>query len=432
MNAATLRRPAVLAGGLALAAATATAPFAAAGGDEPVVPHLEQVVLHHETNEQTAGVKSAINGTATVASARGSAIVFSTTAALVPWDTNKTDDVYLRSRGSGVTVLVSARGGKPGDDASFEPTISDNSRYVAFSSFSSNLAKGSGSDAVDVLVKDMRTGAVELVSQSTSGRPGGRNSFFPVISADGKHVSYQTFSALGPRDQDRKEDVYVRDLRAGTTKQASLLPGRSRDVRGGVINGDITDDGRHVAFGNSEMLWVRDMDEGRTIRFHHEPTTAECQPYPGLASAGRPMLSGDGRFAVFSSCSPNLVGGDAVSEIFRIDLSSGEIARATEGNGDSYLPSVSRTGRYLGFASDASNLVDGDDEGNPDAFRVDLETGELVRVSQNAVGEGANSWTATHAAALSNDGRTMVFHSYADNLVENDVSDWDEVFAWIS
>ena len=56
----------------------------------------------------------------------------------------------------------------------------------------------------------------------------------------------------------------MRDLRNGTTRQASLLPGDDRDVRGPVLNGDISDDGRKVVFGYNQDLWVRDMVAGET------------------------------------------------------------------------------------------------------------------------------------------------------------------------
>lgn len=432
MNAATLRRPAVLAGGLALAAVTATAPFAAAGETGPTGPHNEQVALVTETGAQPGGTtKSKINGTAQVSSYNGGYVVFSTDAALVPWDDNGTDDVYLRSRPDGTTVLVSARNDVPGNDASFEPTISDNGRYVAFTTLSTNLAKGTGGRALDVVVRDLQTddGTV-LVSRSTQGKPGARNSFFPVLSGNGRHVSFQTFSRLGAKDQDEKEDVYVRNLAAGTTRQVSLLPGPGGDVRGGVLNGDVSDTGRYVTFGNSEMLWLRDMRAGETIRFHHEPATAPCND--GRAgSAGRPVLSGDGRYAAFSSCATDLVGDSGVAQVFRILLATGEVEQVTDGNAHSFLPSLSRDGRYVGLGSDASDLVEGDDEGQPDAFRVDLQTGEVLRASQGPDGAGGDNWSATTGAAISGDGHHLVYTSYAQNLVAGDESDYEEAFLWL-
>ena len=45
-----------------------------------------------------------------------------------------------------------------------------------------------------------------------------------MISRDGIHVAFQTFGRLGRKDQDRREDVYIRDLTTGRTKQVSLRP----------------------------------------------------------------------------------------------------------------------------------------------------------------------------------------------------------------
>ena len=118
-----LRTPAVAAG-LALAAsatlACVTSAYAAA-------PHNEQVVLVNDTDAQ-ADAKSAINGTAQVASYDGTSVVFSTTAALVPEDTNEVDDVYLRYLPDRLTILVSRTGAVPGNDSSFEPTVSNDGR----------------------------------------------------------------------------------------------------------------------------------------------------------------------------------------------------------------------------------------------------------------------------------------------------------------
>ncbi len=291
-----------------------------------------------------------------------------------------------------------------------------------------DLARGTGGENLDVVVRDMQSGKTVLVSQTTQGKPGTKNSFFPVLSGNGRFVSFQTFSRLGPKDRDRAEDVYLRNLRSGTTTQVSLLPGGG-NVRGGVVNGDVSDNGRLVTFGNAEMLWLRDVKAGRTVRFHHEPATAPCNG--GVAgSAGRPVISGNGKYVAFSTCATDLTGDGEVSDLFRLEVATGDIERVTTGNGHSYVPSLSRSGRYLGFGSEASNLVAGDDEGQPDAFRIDLATGSVVRASEGPDGVGGNSWSATTAAAISGDGHSLAYPSYSSNLVADDQSDFQEVFLW--
>ena len=195
----------LVATGLATGLAAAS-PAHAAG-----IPHNEQVVLVNDTNAQ-ADAKSAINGTAQVASYDGSYVVFSTQASLVPQDKNDVDDVYMRDTRDGFTILVSRLGAKAGNDSSFEPTIDDEGRYIAFTTAATNLVKGDTNGVLDVVVKDMYTGKITRVSVGTDGTQGKKNSFFPVISGDGSRVAFQTFSSYAKTDADKKEDVYVHDV----------------------------------------------------------------------------------------------------------------------------------------------------------------------------------------------------------------------------
>ena len=251
-----LRRSAAAAG-LALAALATTGP-AYAG----IPAHNEQVVLINETNAQV-DAKSAISGTGQVASYDGRFVVFSTTAPLVAIDTNATDDVYLRDTTDGITILVSQKGGQPGNDASFEPTISDDGRYVAYTTWATNLFKDQNGITLDVAVKDLFTDKTRLVSAATSGKQFKKNSFSPVISGDGSRVSFQSFAPFGGKDQDKREDVYVRDVAHQWTRQVSLTP-LGTDVKPSILNGDISDDGNLVTFGEANDLWVRNVNKGTT------------------------------------------------------------------------------------------------------------------------------------------------------------------------
>lgn len=425
-----LRTPAVAAG-LALAAA-ATTLIGTVDGAYAAASHNEQVVLVNGTDAQ-ADAKSMSNGTAQVASADGRFVVFSTAAALVPQDTNGLDDVYLRDTADGITVLVSRKGRTVGNDYSFEPTISNDGHYVAFTTYATNLVPDTNGSVLDVAVKDMFTGKLRLVSADSKGRQYKRNSFFPVISGNGKRVIFQTYAPFGKKDQDRREDVYVHDVAKGWTAQASLTP-KGRDVATSVGDGDISDDGTLVTFGNDNDLWVRNVATGKTTRFWHEPDYAPCSGFPA-GSAGRPVISGDGRYVAFSTCSTKMPGADGKFEqVYRMKLAdrSVRVVSATghgPANADSYLPSLSRTGRFVGFGSDATDLAP-DTDVDPDAFVADLRGGTITRASQSRDGTESNNWSASTAAAISSDGRSLVYESYATNLVDGDQYDWEEVFVW--
>jgi TolB protein len=419
------RRPiAGLAVALAVLATTGTA-FAVAPA------HNEQVVLVNETNAQV-DAKSAINGTAQVASYDGRFVVFSTAAKLVPWDKNNTDDVYMRDTGDGITILVSQKGTKSANDASFEPTISNNGQYIAFTTMATNLFPDQNGASLDVAVKDMYTGKIRLVSARADGKQYKKNSFSPVISGSGKRVSFQSFAPFGKLDQDKHEDVYVHDVSRGWTKQASLTP-TGHDVKPPVLNGDISDNGNLVTFGEANDLWVRNVNRGTTVRFWHEPDSPPCQGFP-IGSAGRPVISGNGTYVAFSSCAVRLPGPAIHGQVYRMSLATGHVVlvtRATKaGNADSFLPSLSRSGRYVGFGSDASNLAGVDSGTNTDAFVADLEKGTIIRASQAPDGTEGNSWSASTGAAISGDGHTLVYESYSQNLVPGDQFNWEEAFAW--
>jgi Tol biopolymer transport system component len=427
---ARLRRPVAAAGPalitLALAAISVPGPSYAASP-----PHNEQVVLVNQSNAQ-ADAKSAISGTGQVASYDGRFVVFSTSAPLVAIDTNATDDVYLRDSTDGITILVSQKGGKPGNDASFEPTISNDGRYVAYTTFATNLFRDRNGGTLDVVVKDLFTGTSRLVSVGNAGKQRRKNSFTPVISGNGNRVSFQSFAPFGAKDQDEREDVYVRDVAHRWTRQVSLTP-KGHDVKPSVLNGDISDNGNLVTFGEANDLWVRNVNRGTTVRFWHEPDSPPCQGFP-IGSAGRPVISGNGTYVAFSSCAVRLPGPAIHGQVYRMSLATGHVVlvtRATKaGNADSFLPSLSRSGRYVGFGSDASNLAGVDSGTNTDAFVADLEKGTIIRASQAPDGTEGNSWSASTGAAISGDGHTLVYESYSQNLVPGDQFNWEEAFAW--
>ena len=423
----TTTRRAGTAAGLALAAAAATLPAALAG----VTAHNEQVVLVDGTDEQL-DFSSDISGAGQVISADGRYVVFSTAAPLVAADDNELDDVYRRDTVAGSTLLVSQRNGNPGNDYSFEPTISADGSKVAYTTWATNLTgtRDRNGTQLDVVLTDLTTGDTSRVSQSTAGFQRQQASFAPVISGNGKVVAFQSFASFSVKDDDKLEDVYARNLRTGKTRQVSLNRD-GRDIRPSVLIGDVSDNGKLVTFGDSNRLWIRNLGARATVRFWQEPDSPPCQPLP-MGSAGRPMLSGDGRYAAFSSCAKDLPGENGrATDIYRFDLVTGEIVRAhAKGDLGSFLPTLSADGRYVGFGSDATDLVEGDDEGKPDAFLADVETGDVVRVSEGPGGAGGDNWSATLGAVVSDDGTAMAFSSYAGNLVEGDVFDQREVFVW--
>ena len=134
-------------------------------------------------------------------SGNGRFVGFDTEYPLVPEDTNRSWDVYVRDIKDDRTILVS-RGpgvhGAVGDGHSAAGSTSDDGRFVLFSSTSSNFSNLVRSSS-NVFVRDLQTGTTTLVnctgdpcvgepSYAAVGHPGTN-----ALSGDGTRAGYLTW-----------------------------------------------------------------------------------------------------------------------------------------------------------------------------------------------------------------------------------------------
>jgi Tol biopolymer transport system component len=143
-------------------------------------------------------------------------------------------------------------------------------------------------------------------------------------------------------------------------------------------------------------------------------------------------VSFDGRVISYYSLATNLVPNDmnGKCDVFVRDRFTGTTERVSvdssgvEGDGDSYSGYVSSNGRFVSFASEATNLATSDGNGSPDAFVRDRVTGTTVRVSVDSAGNEADF--GGEGGPISADGNIVAFGSYATNLVPSDTNGaWD-------
>src|SRR4051794_36626829 len=140
-------------------------------------------------------------------------------------------------------------------------------------------------------------------------------------------------------------------------------------------------------------------------------------------------LAAGGRFVAFSSNATNLHpdDADAVSDVFVRDLQAGTLVLASrgsgiagaKGDGSSGVPSISSDGRFVAFASNATNLVTEDADGTSDIVVRDLQTNTTTLVSR-ASGAGVKSNADSFTPAISANGRFVAFASNASNLSPDD------------
>jgi len=157
-------------------------------------------------------------------------------------------------------------------------------------------------------------------------------------------------------------------------------------------------------------------------------------PAAGNKTSYTPAVSRDGRYVAFASDATNLVAGDTNGkrDIFVRDTVAKKTRRVsigagtTQANGSSFWPKISDNGRYVSFISSATNLVAGDTNAQADAFRVDTTTGAVLRLSVGAGGKQANGKSAN--LDMDATGTKFVFSSTATNLVTGDTNSTEDVF----
>jgi len=150
-----------------------------------------------------------------------------------------------------------------------------------------------------------------------------------------------------------------------------------------------------------------------------------------------PVISADGRYVAFSSNASNLVEGDTNgnTDIFVHDRLTGVTQRVSVASDgaqgydlDNWITSsISADGHYVAFKSGADNLVEGD-TGGIDCFVHDRLTGETTRVSVASNGTEGNSDGV--APAISADGRYIAFVSYASSIREGDTNLYENIFVY--
>ena len=148
-------------------------------------------------------------------SANGRFVAFESDASnLVPGDTNRVPDIFVRDTLTNTTTRLSVdSAGNQGNDFSRDPFILADGRFVAFESDASNLVPGDTNASFDIFVRDLSTNTTTRLSVDSTGNQGIGNSFSPSISADGQKVAFESFAAnLVPGDTNNAKDVFVVDL----------------------------------------------------------------------------------------------------------------------------------------------------------------------------------------------------------------------------
>lgn len=347
--------------------------------------------------------------------------------------------VYVYDRVTGETDLVSkASDGSLGDKASGRPSISADGRYMAYTSFATNIVPDDGNWDGDVCLYDRLTGTTEQISVAVDRGAPNEASGSPSISADGRYVAFTSVAnnlVRGMNSPLGETNVYVYDRETQTTEWLSAgYDGSFQD--GFSKSPSISADGRYVTFQAEAPSLVADDTNGYWDVFLHDRETGTLRRV-SVASDGSqaneyshyPSISADGRYITFFSQATNLDPDNPGSGIYVHHVESGItelVVKNADGPGLAYRPRISGDGRYITYSSESRNVLEGDTNGAADVFVLDRATGATRRVNLGWDGSQANADGVR--PAISADGSYVAFSSKATNLLPGDTDGALSVF----
>ncbi len=303
---------------------------------------------------------------------------------LVAVDTNGYYDIFLYNVSTGATEIVSTdSSGNQANNNNYSIGLSDDARFVTFSSYASNLDTAATGTYSNIFVKDRVTGTTTLLSKNTSGIAGNGDSDKPVISCSGRFVAFHSLANnLDGTDSNGYRDIILVDRLSGT-----VIKNITKTKNGVSEFPTLSCDGNYLAFdsyatnivsgdsNNKTDVYRYDVRNGNTIRVSLNNTGSEVSQ-----NSFYPSLSGDGNLVSFTSDEPSgsskFYSGDnnGVYDVFlrNVELSTTDIVSVssggTVGNGQSIMPHISSNGNYITYYSEASNLTTGDMNGTGDIY----------------------------------------------------------------
>jgi Tol biopolymer transport system component len=380
---------------------------------------------------------------------------------LVPNDTNRVSDVFVRNLIGGTNVLASTGiNGRPAPGgSSYGPVISQNGRFVAFVCLATNSIAGQSNLLGNIFLRDLQSNTTVLVSVSTNGvSSGDGDASDPVLSQDGRYVAFLSKAKnLAPGITGAGPNTCLRDLSSGTTVS---LTGNSSSAYAPSMSSD----GHYVAyFDAAAQLFVWDTRLGA-----NSYTNLGAKTSAAISPSGTRLLftttnaisavdvinktniitvptkvpianaspwSADGRFFVFVTAT-NAASGDNnnTNDVYVCDLLAGTLSLvslnstlAGSANNYSDWPAINGDGRFVVYRSYATDIVSGNTNPPPNIFLFDRFSGSNRLLTAAAPGSIFSSWNSK--PGINGDGRVVTFQSLNPNLVANDLNRVPDVIA---
>jgi len=375
------------------------------------------------------------------------------------------------------------------------PSVSSTGRFVAFASVSNNLIASDTNGQGDIFVRDTCFAvatcrpATTIASttgpgtDSGGGEQGNLDSITPVIDATGVNVAFAShatnldpnFSTLtGTSYQVFLHNNAVTTTGNSNSRLVSVAADGVNPANADALHPAISSDGRFVAFvsaasnlvagvnpGGVPQVYLRDTCLGQTITTCTPKTILVSSPdilappnsatTPANLPATQPVVATSGTFVAFASAATNLILGvtPAGSQIYsRTTCINGlttcttattlvsSVDGVTPADGASIEPAMTIDGRFVAFASTATQLVQAASTGVQQIFVRDtcsnLTIGacnpsiSLVSVAPDNVTPGNQ---LSEQPTIGRNAQVVAFASLATNLGAGATNGFENIYA---
>lgn len=330
-------------------------------------------------------------------------------------------------------------GGQPAFGPCINAALSGDARWLTFSCFSRDIVPGDDNDRYDTFLLDRHTRQTQRISVDSLGQEHRFDSGIGFASQDGLSVVFSSYAKLDPTiPWDYYElgirNVFLRDLEHGTTALIGLNHlGASEQL--GTRLFSVLYDRNEVLLSSGANLLGDDTNNPLThdlyVRNWYTGTIELISGSPngeqGNCFTDGAVISGDGRYAVFVSCASNLTDDNPLGtrNLFVRDRWLGSTRRLTRPwtGGEFIAPHYFNldlsTGRIIGnryvpFSAIGGELVPGAHPSQPQAYLLDIQTGQI-----DAISRSSNGTTVAEGGppSMSADGRYLAFYSRSPDIM---------------
>lgn len=260
-------------------------------------------------------------------------------------------------------------------------------------------------------------GTYELITVNASGEKANGGSYNPAISDNGRYVVFTSkASNLVPNDTNNMDDVFLFDRKTKKMERVSLIDDKPRPYGIGLVS--ISGDGTVVSY----VIYVQSGSNESAI-FVYDTKTKTTERIPSeLPNPNRPKLNADGNFLYYNQLgNGQLYVYDRVNKINELvtKSSSGVMSNSVYNDQGPYNQGrISPDGRYVSFSSYANNLVENDTNGYIDVFMHDRLTHKTERVSVDSSGNQYPQGITTLIFSNSSDFRYFIFRTVGSGVTK--------------